>query len=78
MRGRLPRVTTRGSCSACRMSKMLQEAFEIYRMQQDARHPHKMYSGYRMLQEAFAHYKMRRASGRKVRPGIKMRPTPYT
>lgn len=61
------------------MSKMLREAFAIYRMQRDARQVHKMHSG----------LKMRRASGRKVRPGYKMhsglkmysghkmRPTPY-
>ncbi|WP_178348731.1 hypothetical protein [Fibrobacter sp. UWR3] len=53
------------------MSKMLREAFAIYRMQRDARHPHKMYSGLKMLRGAFAHYKM--YSGLKVCSGLKMR-----
>jgi hypothetical protein len=70
LRGRLPHATTRGLYSGCR-SKMLRDAFAIYRMQQDAHHPHKMYSGHKMLREAFAHYKMH--SGLKVCSGLKMR-----
>jgi hypothetical protein len=49
---------------------MLREAFALYKMQRDARHPHKMYSGHKMLRDASAHYKMR--SGLKVCSGLKM------
>lgn len=70
MRGRLPHATTRRLYSGCR-SKMLREAFALYRMQRDARQVHKMYSGHKMLREAFAHYKMH--SGLKVCSGLKMR-----